>query len=168
MKNLNNYIIEKFQISKDIENKFSPDNMDGNKILIYSTEPDDEGESQDDNEYLDKVNDNIDEKYYGFICFYNGISKDKLEDNFIMMNEDFFKIFNKIVNGKDAGYEISLSKGRYLIEALNSGSRAKIYIYALTKKGYNEIMDWVDNDTDNTNIFFDEKNFEEIKDVTII
>lgn len=170
MKNLNQYITEKFKISKDINSTFSPDEMDGNDIFIYSDEPDDEGESQADGRYLNAVNKNIDNKYYGFISFYNEITYNKkpLDDRFIMIQKDFEKVFEKTVNGKDAGYEIKLSKGRYMIDAINSGSRTSIYIYALTKKGYDEIMFWVDNGTDSTDCFYNEDNFEEIKDVTVI
>ena len=43
MNSLSQYILEKFKINKNINNKFSPDDMTGDDILIYSDEPDDEG-----------------------------------------------------------------------------------------------------------------------------
>jgi len=169
MNSLSEYILEKFKISKNINNKFSPDSMTGDDILIYSDEPDDEGESQDDNQYLGMVNKKISKKYYSFIGFRHEISESKdFEKDFISMDKDYFYIFEKIVDGDDAGYEIKLKYGRIDIACLNSGSKAHYYIYALTKEGYDNLDEWANGETDDTTRFFDEKNFEPIEDVTII
>jgi len=170
MKKINTYIIEKFKISKDINFNFSPDEMGGRDILLYSDEPDDEGESQADNDYMNKILKKIDSEYTGFISFRDGITtkgpvnNKNLEVRFISINNDLFDIWYKLVDGKDYGYEVKLSHGRLKIDAINSGSRATFYIYALSEKGYNKLMSWVDGETDDELIFTDENNFEQIDD----
>lgn len=152
MENLSNFITEKLQINSKIKSK--------NDDLDYLTDDDFVLWNSDDNsgdEYIDYIDDlynEIEHKYDYFIytrfdslstLFDKYYNKNKnintLIDN-IDYNEYFKKITQKIITGRDYGYEIKLVRGHIEIDCINSGSCGTYYIYAITYKGYIDVDDW--------------------------
>lgn len=163
MININQYILEKLKISKDSKYKFNPDEMEGPSILFYDdSDPDEES----DYDYLKDVLDKIDNEYEGFALFrWDSISDCKdFYKSFEMVTSDLKRITERAMDGRSMGYAVKLDKGRLIIDNINSGSRASYYIYALTNDGYNKLTDFLEEEIEDTSIFFDENNFVQIKD----
>lgn len=167
MKKLNIYILEKLKINKSSQYKFNPDDIEGgSNRLIYSDVDSENAEETEGDEMwtcMDVINDNHDG---GFIAFqFDSISdSDNFNKSAYDLNQSLTKILEKIIDGKDLGYEVRTKDGHLEVDCINSGSRGTYYIYALSLEGYKIADDALDEDDDKRNWYwlFDEKNFEPI------
>ncbi len=163
MKNINNFILEKLNLSKT-KNIVDLDDLNGDKIVLYDStadfeEEDDESYMWDDcNEELSRINN----EYSGFIAFkFNSIMKSKeIADKKHQdvepyeVQEVLTDITERIMDGKDAGYAVRLVGGHMEIDCINSGNRSTYYIYALTSEGYDRVSSYWEGDEEEPNIDF--------------
>ena len=164
MKIINVYLQEKLIINKDSKkSKFNPDFLNNKQEKLYSDNNEDYPDNWEDCQY---ELDTIDKKYEGFVvCKFNSLSKSKnLEKDVNDYSDTLENITERIITGKDMGYEIHLNNGHLEYHCLNSGSRAIYYIYALSNQGYLLIEQWFDGDDEvqNLDFLFDENNIIEI------
>ena len=169
MKKINNFILEKLKISKTsfmleklkINSKskicgYGVDRLNDIKTVLYS-DIDNEKKDEDDvaveyNDFIDTI-ENIDGEYPGFIVSrYNSLEKIKGKDNkvFIKTVNDYSnnlsEIKDRIITGKDLGYEVRLAYGHLEFDCINSGSRATYYVYALSHEAYSWVELWFEGD----------------------
>ena len=167
MKELNAYILEKLKINKYSQYKFNPDNIEGgSNRLIYSDIDSEKAEETDGDGIRDCMNIINDNNTGGFIVFkFDSISDSKnFNKSAYDLNLSLLDIFEKIITGKDLGYEIRIKDGHLEFDCINSGSRGTYYIYALSSEGYQVAEDTLDEDDNDRNWswLFDKKNFEPI------
>jgi hypothetical protein len=175
MNNLSQYIIEKLHLNKDIHHQFNIDNISPNdEVYLYDDDADVEEEGDRDIFWDDCKSelDTINKNYTGFIAFQfdslGSIKKDITDDVIYNFSDDLDKITDKIITGKDLGYNVLIKGGHLEIHALNSGSRGIYYIYALTNDGYNICYDYIvrgEEEPENLNLL---KTDEENKYITPI
>jgi len=161
MINLNTYIVEKLKINKYTNVKFSIDDMpEGNTFILY--DDDAEIESEDDREVnwndCQKELETLGKKYLGFIAFQfdslGSIKKDITDDVIYMVDGDLSIIVDKIITGKDLGYDVKITGGHLEIHCINSGSRGIYYIYALTERGLNICSNYIQDESEVENLNF--------------
>lgn len=150
MQTINKYILEKLVINKTSKPNFDIDDMsEGIDMDLYDEtefEADYEGQEEwdDCNRELEAIND----KYTGFIVTQWYSLGDKYhkkinEDAIYIANDDLDYITNKIISGRDYGYAVRLKGGHLEIDCINSGSRGRYYIYALTKEGWDITYNYI-------------------------
>ena len=172
MKQITNYIIEKFKINsknaKDIIT-FNPDDLNNDNQTLYDSE--DQGEEEGDNEvfwedFLEEVK-QLNKKYWYYIAFkYHSMSKSKnYEKDILDYSEGLKDIIDSIITGKDLGYKVKLVGGHLEIDCINSGHRATYYIYALSQETYETLEAFFagEEGIDNLNFLNNEKSILEIK-----
>lgn len=144
MKNINLYIIEKLHLDKNIKNQFNIDNISPNdEVYLYDDDADVEEEGDRDIFWDDCKSElkTLNKKYLGFIVFQFdslGSIKGDIDDNKIyMLDGDLDNVTDKIITGKDLGYDVKIKGGHLEIHCINSGSRGIYYIYALSERGLN-------------------------------
>lgn len=156
MKQLSQYLIEKLHVSK-YQDKYNPDELDSDTYVLYDSqsyenEDDEAVEWEDCNDTLERFNKN----YVGFIvCKWKSLGdlmkSNNLKDIEKTLNDysdDLTEIKDRIITGKDLGYEIKLNKGHLEFNCLNSGSRATYYVYALDGPAFADIETWFDTPED--------------------
>ena len=169
MKQLNIYISEKLKIDKDSKSKFNPDFLEGgNKNRLIYSDVDNENAEIDNTENdasddlwtnFDVINDNI--RDGAFLTFqFDSISdaKDKHKAAYDVDNS-LTRTLERIIDGKDLGYEVRIKDGHLEVDCINSGSRGTYYIYGLTKKGYEELDEWCNDNSLPNDCLYDETNF---------
>ena len=158
MKQLKEYIQEKLHVGK-YQNKYNPDDLNGDNELIYSDMDDEDTEADSYNDFIDTI-DRLNKNYIGFIvCRFDSLSKiqgnTKLYEKTINdYSDDLTEIKDRIITGKDLGYEVRLSHGHLEFDCVNSGSRATYYVYALEGAAYNDIEEWFNGDLENDKLDF--------------
>jgi len=151
MRKLDLYITEKLKLNQNSKNEFSLDDMsEGTNMVLYDdTDIDpDEDNSEDLWEQCTADLENIDDNYEGFIIFKWYSITDKHwkhidEDSIYKYYGDIDDVKNAIITGRDLGYAIRLKDGHMEIDCINSGSRGRYYIYALTKNGFSIVYDYM-------------------------
>lgn len=162
MKHLNEFIIEKFKINKDIDIKFNPDSLNNDNTIIFDSESS-EGETWEDcTDEIKQIND----KYYGFlVCKFIPLSKIKnYEKDINDYSDQLDQITDRILTGRDLGYQIKLVKGHLEYDCINSGSRATYYVYALSEEAYLAVEEWFNGDLETSELksLFNEESILEI------
>lgn len=168
MKQLNNFIIEKLKINKDIKvNNYNPDELNNQNELFYDSE--DTSLVEESDYIIDDINNNAE----GFFCCrYDSLSKiygksEKVfEDTLYEICVDLHDMFEKVITGKDAGYEGRIKGGHIEIDCINSGSRSTYYIYSINKRGYDELCAWFEagwEEVESLDFLYEEGTIEEIK-----
>jgi len=164
MKKIKEFIIEKLKINKSINNSFDPDNLNNDNEVIYS-DLDDKFTMKSYNDFMDKVNNELNKKYEGFIvCKYNPLSwlKDKnnkeVEDTIYNYSNKLSSIFNILITDKYDNCEIKLVKGHLEVTCVNSKSKETYYIYACTKDTYNKVEEYFKGDEIDIDFLFIENN----------
>lgn len=158
MKQLKEYITEKLHVGK-YQNKYNPDDLNGDDTLIYSDMDNEDDEADSYNDFIDTI-ESINKNYTGFIvCRFDSLSKIEGKTNLYEKtindySDDLTEIKDRIITGKDLGYEVRVSHGHIEIDCVNSGSRATYYIYALNDKAYEDIEYWFDGDLENDKLDF--------------
>jgi len=164
MKPLISYILEKLKINSNskVDNKFDPERLDDHKFVLYDSqsyenEDDESVDWEDCEQQLKEYNDHA----YGFIVCNEPISKIKdYNKDISLIDEDLLSLREKIVTGKDLGYEIRYEYGHLEFDCINSGSRRTFYIYGLSENSYNKIITWwespdeLEGDTDGEKLAF--------------
>lgn len=145
MKNIKEILIEKLILNKNSKKNYNVDELNNDNIILYDSSSEEDEDTLDWEDTQNQLKD-IDDNYDGFVlCRFNSLSKSKnLEKDVIDYGEDLQEISEKILNGKDLGYEIKLVKGHLEFHCINSGSRAIYYIYALSEEGYQKIETYFD------------------------
>ena len=154
MKSINLYISEKLIINKNTKVSFNPDELNGDEELLYSSS--DYEDEDDDNiawEDCDNEISSIDRKFdYFLMTRFNSLSESKdLEKDLYAYapcqeNGDLHDLINDDVITKSQGLDIRLKGGHIEVDAINSGSRATYYIYALSHEAYDEISAWYEGE----------------------
>lgn len=150
MNPISQYISEKLLINKNIKIQFNPDELNGDEELLYSSS---DYEDEDDNsiawEDCDNEISSIDKKFdYFLMTRFNSLSESKdLEKDLYAYapcheNGDLHDLINDDAITKSQGLDIRLKGGHIELDAINSGSRATYYIYALSHEAYDEISAW--------------------------
>ena len=151
MKSLSSYIMEKLVINKDLKfDKYNPDELNGDNEILYNSQ---DYDNEDDNsvawEDCDEIIMSIDKEYdYFLMTRFKSLrnSKDLEKDLYAYSpcqeSNDIHDLINIDPITKSQGLEIRLTGGHIEIDAINSGSRATYYIYALSHKAYDEISAW--------------------------
>lgn len=151
MKSLSSHIIEKLVINKDLKiDKYNPDELNGDNEILYNSQ---DYDNEDDNsvawEDCDEIIMSIDKEYdYFLMTRFKSLrnSKDLEKDLYAYSpcqeSNDIHDLININPITKSQGLEIRLTGGHIEIDAINSGSRATYYIYALSHKAYDEISAW--------------------------
>jgi len=163
MNNIKDYILEKFKInSKNAKRGFDPDDLTGDHQVLYNSEDEDDS-YRDLEEILQMINDN--EKYQSFIvCKFKQLSNMKNmynnDNDIYFFNDDLMKVIDKVITGKDLGYEVKLMYGHLQVDCINSGSRGDYYIYALSEEGTEKMTLWWEGDESvpDLKFLFNEKN----------
>lgn len=175
MKQLTDYILEKFKISSKTlsDQRFNPDKLNNDKQILYNSE--DQDEEGDNDIFLDdfeKEVEQIDKKfdYYISTRFVSlGNSKNLEKDLYSYCpgdNNTLYDMIQNIMTGKDLGYEVRLVGGHIEVDCINSGSRGTYYIYALSHEAYDEVSAWFeggDEEVKSLDFLFKEENILEIE-----
>ena len=163
MRNINNYIIEKISISPVIEklkigvntkvmSGYNPDNLNQDVEELYSDSND---EDLDDLkwDYCESEIKRINKNYSGFVVTrWDSITKIKDFDKSVNdYSDDLEQIKDRIITGKDMGYEVRLSHGHLEFDCINSGSRGTYYVYALTDTALADVESWFDGEEEDEN-----------------
>jgi hypothetical protein len=146
MKTLNNYIIEKLVIKKNL-NTYNPDDLNGDNQILYSSDDDEYGDETawdcllEDLKYIDN--------HYAMFLVTKFVSLGEAlenfeEDDFCDYSFDLEQIRERIITGKDYGYEVRLVGGHLEFDCINSGSRATYYVYAISSDKKSYIYDLID------------------------
>jgi len=177
MNKLSIYIQEKLKINSNskVDNKFDPERLTDHRFVLY----DSQSYENEDDEAIDwkDCEDSLmsyDDQVSGFVvCQYEPISKIKnFTKSIYHINDDLLSIREKIITGKDLGYEIRYEYGHLEIDCINSGSRATYYIYGLSEEAFDKIEQWwndpdeLEGNTDEEKLafLFDEGNIIAIED----
>ena len=155
MKELNIYLIEKLHLDKHISNQFNIDEIsEKDEIYLYDDDADVEEEGDRDIFWDDCKSEleTLNKKYLGYIVFQfdslGSIKKDITDDVIYMIDGDLGVITDKIISGKDLGYDVKIKGGHLEIHCINSGSRGIYYIYALTQEGMNICSEYERGESD--------------------
>ena len=166
MKQIKEFIIEKLKINKSINNNYNPDDLNNDNKIIYS-DLDNNFTAKSYNDFVDKIDKEINEKYDGFIvCRYKPLSwlKDKdnkkFEDTIYDYSDLLSNIRERIVNVENDAYEIKLVSGHLEFDCINSGLRSTYYIYACSKDTYDKVEEYFDgsNEINDLKFLFIENN----------
>jgi len=176
MNKLSIYIQEKLKINSNsnVDNKFDPERLTDHRFVLY----DSQSYENEDDEAVDwkDCEDSLmsyDDQASGFIACDNPISKIKNYSKDInLIDEDLLLLRERIVTGKDLGYEIRYEYGHLEFDCINSGSRRTFYIYGLSENAYDKIITWwespdeLEGDTDEEKLafLFDEGNIIPLED----
>ena len=151
MKNLKDIINEKLKINSNskVDNKFDPERLTDHRFVLY----DSQSYENEDDEAVDwkDCEDSLmsyDDQAAGFIACDNPISKIKnYSKDIALTDEDLLSLRERIVTGKDLGYEIRYEYGHLEFDCINSGSRRTFYIYGLSEEAFDKFEQWC-NDPD--------------------
>ena len=147
MKQINNFIQEKLKVnSKSKINEYDPDFLNNFTEVIYS----EDDEDTDYWNYCESELKRINKNYSGFVVTrWNSISQIKDFDKDVNdYSDDLEEIKDRIITGKDLGYEVRVSHGHLEFDCINSGSRGTYYVYALKDTAYADIEAWFDGEED--------------------
>ena len=147
MKNFKDIILEKLILNKSVKSIYNPDHLNNNKSVLYSDRWDfDEDEDRDVSWEscqmdLNRIDDFVYKQHGGFMSFkYNSLSKSKdIENDIQDVDNDLDNFIDKIITGKDYGYEVRVQNGHIEIDCINSGSHATYYIYALDSSAWDHL-----------------------------
>ena len=136
MKNLKDIILEKLKINSNskVSNKFDPERLTDHRFVLY----DSQSYENEDDETVDwkDCEDSLmsyGDQAAGFIACDNPISKIKnYSKDIALTDDDLLSLRDRIVTGKDLGYEIRYEYGHLEFDCINSGSRRTFYIYGLS------------------------------------
>ena len=176
MNNLSIYIQEKLKINSNskVDNKFDPERLTDHRFVLY----DSQSYENEDDEAVDwgDCEDfliSYDEQVNGFIGCDEPITKIKNYNKGISLFDDnLISLRDRIITGKDLGYEIRYEYGHLEFDCINSGSRRTFYIYGLSQEGYDKLDLWwnypdeLEGDTDEEKLafLFEEGNIIPIED----
>lgn len=176
MKNLKDIIIEKLKINSNskVDNKFDPERLTDHRFVLY----DSQSYENEDDEAVDwkDCEDSLmsyDDQAAGFIACDNPISKIKnYSKDIALTDNDLLSLRERIVTGKDLGYEIRYEYGHLEFDCINSGSRRTFYIYGLSEEAFDKIEQWWndpdeligDTDEEKLAFLFEEGNIIPIED----
>ena len=146
---ITNYIQEKLKITKDTKINYDPDFLNNFTEVLYSYN-DDEDLSDLRWDYCESMLKRINNKYEGFVVTrWDSITQIKDFDKSVNdYSDDLEEIKNRIITGRDLGYEVRLSHGHLEFDCINSGSKGTYYVYALKDIAYTDIEAWFDGEED--------------------
>lgn len=147
MKQLKEIIFEKLKINKNSKSIHNVDDLTNDDITLYDDQECDDEDMQDMQwDYCQNILNEINKKFDGFVvCRWKSLTKSTdLEKSINDYSADLDCIKERIITGKDLGYEVKIVKGHLEFYCVNSGSRATFYVYALSNKGYELIKQYFD------------------------
>ena len=166
MKTLKSIIFEKLIINRNIQpSQQDVDDLTGDNITLYSDRECDDEDMQDIQcdycqNMLNKINNHKDN--CGFICTkFKSLGQSKSikggydpNNDIYFISDDLNEFIDKIITGKDSGYELRLVGGHIEVDCINSGSSATYYIYQLDKTAWEQMESWWRGDEEVDNVRF--------------
>lgn len=130
-------------------NKYDPDFLNNFTEVLYEDEGD-EDELDSKWNYCESELARINKNYNGFVVTrYDSITQIKDFNKGVNdYSDDLEEIKDRIITGKDLGYEVRVSHGHLEFDCINSGSRATYYVYALKDTAYADVEAWFNDEED--------------------